>query len=71
MKNEIPSIRPAVISAKTGELLDELRRFRHIVRNVYTHHLDPERLEKLVKISSQGFHKLRAEISAFAAFLEQ
>jgi hypothetical protein len=71
MKNELASIRPAVISTQTGELLDELRRFRHVVRNVYTHHLDPERLEKLVKETSQGFPQLHAEISAFAAFLEQ
>jgi hypothetical protein len=71
MKREITRVRPAVISAKTGELLDELRRFRHVVRNVYTHHLDPERLEKLIKESSREFPQLHAEISAFAAFLEQ
>lgn len=71
MKAEIPGIRPAVISNETGEFLDELRRFRHIVRNVYTHHIDPERLKKLVEGSSKSFAQLKAEISAFAAFLEQ
>ena len=71
MKKEIPGIRPAVISIKSGEILGDLRKFRHVVRNVYTHHLDPERLEKLVKSSSEGFTQLSAEISAFAAFLEQ
>jgi len=71
MRKEIVHVRPAIISAKIGELLDELRRFRHVVRNVYTHHLDPKRLEKLVKETSQEFPQLRTEISAFAAFLEQ
>lgn len=71
MKNEISGIRPAVISIKSGGILDDLRKFRHVVRNVYTHHLDPERLKKLVKDSSESFAQLTAEISAFAAFLEQ
>lgn len=71
MNREIPGVRPAVISTETGKFLDELRRFRHIVRNVYTHHIDPERLGKLVKGSSESFAQLTAEISAFAAFLEQ
>jgi hypothetical protein len=71
MRAELPGIRPAVISTETGEFLDELRRFRHIVRNVYTHHIDPQRLKKLVEGSSNSFVQLNAEISAFAAFLEQ
>jgi hypothetical protein len=71
MQNEIPGIRPAVISTKTAEILDELRKFRHLVRNVYTHHLDPARLGKLVEDTSAAFAQLKTEISAFAAFLEQ
>jgi hypothetical protein len=71
MKTEIPGIRPAVISTEMGEILDDLRKFRHVVRNVYTHHLDPARLKKLVEGSSKSFAQLNAEISAFAAFLEQ
>jgi hypothetical protein len=71
MKTEVPGVRPAVISTETGEILDDLRKFRHVVRNVYTHHIDPVRLGKLVKSSSESFAQLDAEISAFAAFLEQ
>jgi hypothetical protein len=71
MRSEIPGIRPAVISTETGEMLDDLRKFRHIVRNVYTQRLDPVRLEKLVKGSSGMFNQLKAEITAFVVFLEQ
>ena len=71
MRNEIPGVRPAVISTKTGEILDELRKFRHIIRNVYTHRLDPVRLGKLVIGSSGMFKQINAEMSAFIAFLEQ
>jgi len=71
MKTEVAGIRPAVVSTETGAILDDLRKFRHVVRNVYTHHIDPVRLGKLVKNSSESFSQLRAEISAFAAFLER
>jgi hypothetical protein len=71
MKTEVPGVRPAVISTEMGELLEELRKFRHVVRNVYTQHLDPARLLKLVEGSSKSFAQLNAEISAFAAFLEE
>ena len=71
MKNEVPGVRPAVISTQMGEVLEELRKFRHVVRNVYAQHLDPARLLKLVEGSSKSFAQLHAEISAFAAFLEE
>ena len=71
MMKEVPGIRPAVISTDTGLLLDELRRFRHVVRNVYTHNFNPENIGKLVKYASEAFEPLKAEILAFVAFLEQ
>lgn len=71
MRSEIKGIRPAVISAETGVTLDNLRKFRHIVRNVYTHHLDPARLEKLIHETVETLPQLEAEITAFIAFLQQ
>jgi len=71
MKIEMPGIRPAVISTEMWDVLDDLRKFRHVVRNVYTHHLDPVQLGKLVRSSTDSFEKLHAELSAFARFLEQ
>jgi hypothetical protein len=70
MKN-IPGIRPAVISPETGRLLDELRRFRHVVRNVYTHKFSPEKIENLTRDASAAFERLQAELLAFVVFLEQ
>lgn len=71
MMKEKLKIRPAVISAKTGKLLDELRRFRHVVRNVYTHKFNPENIEKLIKYADEALERLQAELTAFANFLEQ
>ncbi|MEW5830091.1 MAG: hypothetical protein AB1846_14445 [Chloroflexota bacterium] len=71
MAGEIPDVRPAVISADTRTLLDELRRFRHVVRNVYTHNFSPENIGKLVKYASDAFEHLNAELSAFIVFIEK
>jgi hypothetical protein len=71
MQTEVPGIRPAVISGESLNFLDDLRKFRHVVRNVYTHHLDPVRLGWLVEGLPKGFMQLHEELSAFATFLEQ
>ena len=71
MMKEIPRTRPAVISTDTGIKLDEYRRFRHVVRNVYTHNFDPVKLEKLIDSAPELFAQAKAELLAFAAFLEQ
>ena len=36
MADDLPEARPAVVSQKTMQSLDEFRRFRHVVRRVYT-----------------------------------
>lgn len=71
MMRAMPDTRPAVISAETERLLDELRRFRHVVRNVYTHNFNPENIGKLVKFADEALERLKAELTAFIEFLEQ
>jgi hypothetical protein len=66
MTKEVPSIRPAVMSTETGTRLDEYRRFRHVVRNVYTHSFDPAKLGKLVNPAPELFARTKAELQAFA-----
>ncbi|MFZ5820347.1 MAG: hypothetical protein ACOYYJ_10630 [Chloroflexota bacterium] len=71
MSAEIPRRRPPVISQETATKLDEYRRFRHIVRNVYTHVFDPVKIEKLVIDAFPLFERLKAELTAFIGLLEQ
>ena len=71
MADEVPGIRPAVISTEAGDILNEYRRFRHIVRNLYTYKLDPVKVGELVSSSQNLFNQLNAEITAFVTFLEQ
>ena len=70
MSEEIPEVRPAVISHQVKNDLDEYRGFRHVVRNVYAYKFNESRIEKLVKKVSPLFSKLKSELTAFADFLE-
>jgi hypothetical protein len=70
MTKGVPGIRPAVISTETGKRLDEYRRFRHVVRNVYTRSFDPAKLGKRVNSAPELFVRTKAELLAFATFLE-
>lgn len=70
MAQDLPAIRPAVISQETTAVIDELRRFRHLVRNVYTTNLAPEKMTGLMASVPQLWPQLRAELLAFADYLE-
>jgi hypothetical protein len=71
MSAESPPARPAVISDEVRQALDEYRGFRHIVRNVYTFKFDPAKMGRLVEGAPGMFSQVRAELLAFADFLEQ
>lgn len=70
MALEIPSVRPAIISEKTRDLLEPYRGFRHVVRNVYTYHIIPEKMKPLVKGIRPLFRQVEKELSAFSRFIQ-
>jgi hypothetical protein len=69
MAVEVPRIRPAVISIDLKDDLEEYRGFRHVVRNVYTYRLDPDKLRPLVMNINKIWKKIDKELSAFAKFI--
>lgn len=71
MAQEMPNVRPAMISADVAAGLDEYRRFRHLVRNAYATNLVPGKMQGLLERLLPLWNRLRAELMAFAAFLEQ
>jgi hypothetical protein len=71
MVAEVPLVRPAVISAETRQMLDEYRGFRHIVRNVYAFRFDLVKIQRLVRGTPAVLSQVRAEMLAFADFLDQ
>jgi hypothetical protein len=70
MSMDLPGIRPSVLSAATIAELDEFRRFRHVVRNVYAEHLDPIRVGQLVTQLTAVWPQTRTDLETFTAFLE-
>ena len=48
MAGDLPEARPAGVSQETVQALDEFRRFRHVVRRVYTINLAPEKMAGLM-----------------------
>jgi len=71
MKDEIPGVRPAVLSSDSVSALDEYLWFRHVVRNIYAFSLIPDQIERLVNQFKGVFSQTRNELLSFADFLEQ
>ncbi len=70
MSIEVAGLRPAVISTELKESLEDYRGFRHVVRNVYTYHFNPEKLKILVENLQDVSARVNSELSAFAEFLK-
>ena len=71
MSAEISSIRPPVVTMDTRDCLDEYRGFRHVVRNVYTFHLRPARLQELTTRLRSCYESVEHDLSDFILFLEK
>lgn len=71
MAQEIANIRPAVISTPKASSLDELRRFRHLVRNVYAFTLVPDNMKTLISDLPELWPQVQAELLDFADFLSE
>jgi len=71
MTRAVSKVRPAVLSPRSGDWLDEYRKFRHRVRNIYATNLVPDRMHALVEGVSPGWRRVREELLTFTAFLEK
>lgn len=70
MALELPGLRPAVLRRRSAEQLDELRSFRHLVRNIYAANLAPQRMRPLVETLPDLWVDVRQQLEAFAAYLD-
>jgi len=71
MAEERGGIRPAVVNPDRVSSLDSLRRFRHLVRNIYSFNLVPERVEPLICDLPALWSILQNELVAFGDFLAE
>jgi HepT-like protein len=71
MTLDIEGVRPRLLSDEAYQCLDELRRFRHLFRNMYTADLDSERL-RLVWNEARRLQSLyRVDIERFLIYLDR
>ena len=71
MARDIPGVRPHVVEKETKDLLDEYRKFRHLVRNIYTFNVIPEKVMKLSRSITKVFGEFKKDINGFLNFIEK
>ncbi|MEM1240114.1 MAG: hypothetical protein AAGI45_09770 [Cyanobacteria bacterium P01_H01_bin.26] len=70
MQFDIPGVRPPVINRDTYQLLKPVLAFRHVVRNNYTHALEPRLIAQNVEKLSLVYPKALSDLREFQTFLE-
>jgi hypothetical protein len=61
--------RPAVLREASIASLQELLRFRHLVRHLYAYELQPEPVERLRTLALTLWPEVRGELNAFQSWL--
>lgn len=66
---DLPKTRPAFLDRDSYLVIDELRGFRHVFRNLYNRPLDPDRLSLLQKKVPIAIGLFKEAIERYEAFL--
>lgn len=70
MSFAVPGVRPHLLSSYSFNMLDELRRFRHLFRHAYSYHLDPRKVEQLRGDTLNAWSNIEHDINVFYGFLQ-
>lgn len=70
MQLEVPGVRPPVIEHDTYKILKAVLAFRHVVRNNYTHALEPALIAQNIEMLPSAYEQVLENLKAFRAFLE-
>lgn len=71
MTLSLSGVRSAALQAETAQRLDEYRKFRHRIRNIYATNIDPKRLQELMDGLPGLWAQIQLELSGFREFLKQ
>jgi hypothetical protein len=69
MAVDIPNVRKTVIIEETRLILDELRRFRHVVRSAYSFQLDKQKVLGVATQFYSCYQNIIKEIQLFCDYL--
>ena len=70
MRLTLPEVRPSVLRMETSTALIEYLEFRHVVRNVYTFNLRPDRVAELVNGLRPASQLVEDDLLGLARFLD-
>ena len=70
MAYDLPTTRPPVLTKQSRHFVHEYRSFRHVVRNVYTYHLNATRVSELVEMLPEAFEAIEQDLRLFFEFLD-
>ncbi|MDY7080698.1 MAG: antitoxin [Chloroflexota bacterium] len=70
MTYDLPNVRPPVLSRAARDALRDYRSFRHLVRNIYTYNLNPEKVKVLVDHLPDVWVAVKQDVERFLAFLD-
>jgi hypothetical protein len=71
MAEELPGVRPPVLSKDSLQILDRLRAFRHRERNSYAQDLDPVRVLEVADLVLPAVGRVEADVARLRAFFEE
>lgn len=63
--SEIPDVRPPIISEKTFQVLDDIRKYRHVFRKIYHYQLRPEKVKGFAGITINSFDMFKGDVNSF------
>jgi hypothetical protein len=70
MTLDVPGVRPPLLQRSTANLLEEFLGFRHVVRNLYTWELEPEKVARLVALLPETVQAVETDLEEFGRFLD-
>ena len=71
MRLDIPELRPAFFSEPVYLLVDDLRSFRHVFRNLYAKPIDQDKILLVQKKVPQCITEVSKAVDAYALFLSE
>jgi hypothetical protein len=71
MTLDLGKLRPPVLSVEPVAQLDELRRFRHLVRNIYASNLSRGRMQLLVTDLPALWQQVKEQLEGFCGYLDE
>ena len=69
MSLNVHNVRPPVISNKLRDDLQDYRGFRHLIRNIYTYNVNPEKIKPLIEKLPLLLKNIKKELRLFSDFL--